>query len=131
MKTALGLDQTVESITKRIADARKVRAEEIKKEEQELKKLEETTKKFRKSRSSKELKRLLDEEKKFRKELFEINVESDMIMDKNGIEHFDHMFEGEKQEIEKKIALNKKAQEEELKVIDKYNKRKKNKVNKH
>ena len=131
MKTALGLDQTVESIIKRIADARKVRAEEIKKEEEELKKLEETTKKFRKSRSSKELKRLLDEEKKFRKELFEINVESDMIMDKNGIEHFDHMFEGEKQEIEKKLALNKKAQEEELKVIDKYNKRKKNKVNKH
>ena len=61
MKTALGLDQTVESITKRIADARKVRAEEIKKEEQELKKLEETTKKFRKSNSSKELKRLLDD----------------------------------------------------------------------
>ena len=36
MKTALGLDKTVESITKRIADAHKVRKEEIEKEKEEL-----------------------------------------------------------------------------------------------
>lgn len=131
MKTALGLDQTVESIIKRIADARKIRAEEIKKEEQELKALEETTKKFRKSNSSKEYKRLLDEEKKFKQELFRLEVEADHIMGKFEDNRFDNVFNQEIKEAKEKLALNKKAQEEELKVIDNYNKSKKRRVKDH
>ena len=131
MKTALGLDQTVESIIKRIANARKVRAEEIKKEEQELKKLEKTTKKFRKSSSSKELKRLLEEEKKFKDELFRLEVETEHIMRKFEDDRFKDVLSFEQQQVKEKLELNKKAQEEELKVIDKSNSRKKNRVNKH
>ena len=131
MKTALGLDQTVEGITQKIANAHKIRAEEVKKEKNELEELIGTTKKFRKQRSSKELKALLDEEKKYRDKLLQLNVESDMIMEKNGIDHFNHMFEGEKQEIEKKLALNKKAQQDELKVIDKSNSRRKGRIKTH
>ena len=122
MKTALGLDKTVEGITQRIADAAKIRKEEIKKEEEELKKIQESAKNFRKSTSSKELKRLLDEEKEFRRQLLEVNVESDMIIDKNNLDHYEHMFQGEVDQINKKLELNKQAQQEELKVIASNNK---------
>ena len=63
MKTALGLDKTVESITKRIADAHKVRKEEIEKETEELEELIDSEKKYRNS-SVKTLEELKDKEKK-------------------------------------------------------------------
>ena len=57
MKTALGLDQTVEGITQKIANAHKIRKEEIEKEKEELKELEESEKSYRKT-STKGLKEL-------------------------------------------------------------------------
>jgi hypothetical protein len=52
METALGLDRTVEGITKQIADAHTIRAEQIKKEEEELEKLINSEKTYRESKAN-------------------------------------------------------------------------------
>ena len=52
METALGLDRTVEGITKQIADAHTIRAEQIKKEEEELEKLINSEKTYRASKAN-------------------------------------------------------------------------------
>ena len=52
METALGIDRTVEGITKQIADAHTIRAEQIKKEEEELEKLINSEKTYRASKAN-------------------------------------------------------------------------------
>ena len=133
IKTALGLDKTVESITKRIKEATELRAEAIKKEKEELEKLQGSEKKFRKS-SQKTLKELKDKQRDILSEwtdtLFTV-YQYDFKLSENENERKRKEFEANKQRIGDEMTLIKEQIKEEEEALKGRNSRRKRRVNKH
>ena len=84
MEKALGIDRSVEGIINRIAEAHKVRAEEIEKEKEELEKFEESKKRSRKT-SEKDLKTLKGDAAVLRMELLEQQMIFDQMEGKDAM----------------------------------------------
>ena len=116
MEKALGIDRSVEGIINRIAEAHKVRAEEIEKEKEELEKLEESKKRSRKT-SEKDLKTLKGDAAVLRMELLEQQMIFDQMEGKDAMPFQLQMQQQLIDDIKEKQRLNEEAQIEEEKRI--------------
>ena len=116
MEKALGIDRSVEGIINKIAEAHKVRAEEIEKEKEELEKLEESKKRSRKA-SEKDLKTLKGDAAVLRLELLEQQMIFDQMEGKGAMPFELQMQQQIIDEIKEKQRLNEEAQIEEEKRI--------------